>query len=94
MAIGNQTSYSITSLNTELGQVAVEMHNANNHANDFFERINKLGVAGLKNIGFDDATANAFFATTGQLNDAYLLWIGQIVKNPAFNFDDATAVAR
>jgi hypothetical protein len=94
MAIGNQTTYSVTSLNAELGDVAVGMHNANSRANDFFERINKLGVAGLKNIGFDDATANAFFAAAGQLNDAYLLWVGQLVKSPAFNFDDATAAAR
>jgi hypothetical protein len=94
MAIGNQTTYSTSTLHAELGQVALDMHNANAHASDFYERINKLGVAGLKNIGMDDATANAFFAAASQLNDASRLWIGQLVKDPAFNFDDATAAAR
>ena len=93
MAIGNQVNYSTASLHTELGQVAMEMHTANDHAADFFERINKLGVTGLKNVGMDDATANAFFTLSSQMNDAAGVWFGTHAQ-AQFPFDDASAAAR
>jgi len=94
MALGNQASYSTNSLNGELATVAVNLHNANDHAEDFFARINKLGVVGLKNIGFDDATANAFFTLANQMNTAALVWFGNIAQPVAFPYDDASAAAR
>lgn len=94
MPIGNQVNYSTSSLNAELGQVALEMHSANDHAADFFERVNKLGVAGLKNIGFDDPTANAFFTLANQMNTAAFVWLGTVNQPQAFPYDDASAAAR
>jgi len=94
MAIGNQTLYSVTSLNAELGQVALEMHSANDHAADFFERINKLGVAGLQAIGFDGPTATAFFTLANQMNTAAFVWFGTANQPVAFPYDDASAAAR
>lgn len=93
-AIGNQASYSITSLNTELAQVAVDLHNANDHAVDFFERVNKLGTAGLQAIGFDAATATAFFTLANQMNTAGQVWFGSVNQPAAFPYDDASAAAR
>ncbi len=94
MAIGNQASYSTASLNAEMAQVAVNLHNANDHAEDFFSRVNALGVAGLKAIGFDDATANAFFTLANQMNTAALVWFGQATQPALFNYDNASAAAR
>ena len=94
MAIGNQTTYSVTSLNAELAQVAMDMHNANDHAIDFFERINKLGTAGLQNIGFDAPTATAFFTLANQMNTAGQVWNGAATQAALFNYDDASAAAR
>jgi hypothetical protein len=94
MAIGNQTTYSVTSLNAEMGTVAVNFHNAADHAQDFFERIRGLGVQGLKDIGFDPVIAQTFFDTANLMNTAALVWFGQAAQTPASNFDDATAKAR
>jgi hypothetical protein len=94
MAIGNQTSYSVTSLNAELGQVATEMHDANSHATDFFERINKLGTAGLQAIGFSASDATAFFTLANQMNTAGFVWFGTASQPVAFPYDDASAAAR
>lgn len=96
MAIGNQASYSTSSLNTEIAQVASNFHNAADHAIDFFERINALGVSGLQGIGFDSATAAAFFTLANQMNTAALIWMGQITQSQyqTFNYDNASAAAR
>jgi hypothetical protein len=94
MAIGNQVNYSTASLHAELGQVALEMHAANDHASDFFERVNKLGVTGLKNVGMDDATANAFFTLSNQMSAAANVWFGSSNQAVAFPYDDASAAAR
>lgn len=94
MAIGNQASYSTTSVNSELAQVAVNFHNAADHAQDLFERINKLGTGGLQAIGFDAATATQILSLCGQMNEAARIWFGlQNLANP-FNYDDASAAAR
>lgn len=94
MPIGNQASYSTNSLNTEIAQVAVNFHNAADHAQDFFERVNALGVNGLQAIGFDAPTANAFFTLANEMNTAALIWFGQAIQDPAFNYDNASAAAR
>jgi hypothetical protein len=94
MPIGNQAGYSTASLNAELAQVAVNFHNAADHAEDFFQRINSLGVAGLKAIGFDDTTANAFFTLANQMNTAAMVWFGTATQPGMFNYDNASAAAR
>jgi hypothetical protein len=94
MPIGNQATYSTTSLNNEIAQVAINFHNAADHAQDFFERINALGVAGLIAIGFDTATADKFFTLANQMNTAAMVWFGDAAQTPPFNFDDASAAAR
>lgn len=94
MAIGNQASYSTTSVNAELAQVATNFHNAADHAEDFFSRINKLGLTGLQSIGFDAPTATLILSLSGQMNEAARIWFGiQALANP-FNYDDASAAAR
>lgn len=92
--IGNQASYSITSLNTEIANVASNFHNAADHAIDFFERVNALGIAGLQTIGFDAPTATAFFTLANQMNTAALVWMGQVTQSQSFNYDNASAAAR
>jgi len=94
MAIGNQTTYSIASLNAELALVANEMHDANSHAEDFFARINALGTAGLQAIGFDGPTANAFFTLANQMQTSAAIWFGNATQGSLFNFDNAAAAAR
>ena len=94
MAIGNQANYSTSSLNTEIAQVAINFHNAADHAIDFFERINALGIAGLQAIGFDAPTANAFFTLANEMNTAGQIWMGNAIQNPTFNYDNASAAAR
>jgi hypothetical protein len=94
MAIGNQVNLGTSELNTEIAHVAIEFHNAAQHAKEFFERINSLGVAGLQNIGFTANDAQTFFDTSNQMNTAAGVWYGTLAQNPAFNFDDATAKVR
>jgi len=94
MAIGNQASYSTSSLNTEIAQVAIDFHNAADHARDFFERVDALGVVGLKAIGFDDATANQFYTLADAMNTAAQVWFGQAKQSQIVNFDAASAAAR
>ena len=93
-AIGNQASYSITSLNVEIAQVAVDFHNANVHGQDFFERVNALGIAGLEALGFDAPTANAFFTLANQMNTSAQIWFGLATQPAVFNYDNASAAAR
>lgn len=94
MAIGNQASYSTSSLNSEMAQVAVDFHAAAGHAKDFFDRVNALGVAGLQALGFDAPTANAFFTLANQMNTAALIWFGQATQPQTFNYGNASAAAR
>jgi hypothetical protein len=94
MPIGNQASYSTVTVNAELAAVATEMHNANAHATDFFERINKLGVTGLQALGFSPADANAIFTLANQMNSAGLFWFGTLPTPTVFPYDDASAAAR
>lgn len=94
MAIGNQTTQSLSSLNAEIGQVATDMHNVNNNAREFFERVNAMGVQGLKDIGFAPADAQSFFDVANYMNTSAGVWFGLLAQTPAFPFDDATAKAR
>ena len=94
MAIGNQATYSTSSLNSELASIAQEMHDAHSRAMDFFERVNGLGIAGLSTIGFGVTDGQNFFATANYLNTMALLWFGQATQTPSFNYDNATAIAR
>ena len=94
MAIGNQSTYSTSSLNSELASIAQEMHDAHTRAMDFFNRVNALGIAGLTAIGFGVTDGQSFFATANYLNTMALLWYGQASQAQAFNFDNATAIAR
>lgn len=94
MAIGNQVNYSTSSLNTELAQVAKEMHDAHDHARDFFLRINKLGIAGLQVIGFDAPTSTSYFTLANQMNSVALIWFGTGTQSATFPYDDASAAAR
>lgn len=93
-AIGNQASYSIASLNIEIAQVATDFHNAADHAIDFFERVNALGVSGLQALGFDAPTANAFFTLANQMNTAGQVWNGAATQPAVFNYDNASSAAR
>lgn len=94
MAIGNQATYSTSSLNAELASIAQEMHDANARAMDFFERVNGLGIAGLTVIGFGVTDGQNFFTTANYLNTMAMLWFGQASQAASFNFDNATAIAR
>jgi hypothetical protein len=94
MPIGNQAGYSTSSLNTEIATVAVNFHNAADHAQDFFERVNKLGTAGLIAIGFDAPTATLFFTLANQMSTAANVWFGSANQPVAFPYDDASAAAR
>lgn len=94
MSIGNQAGYSITSLNAEIANVAVNFHNSADHAQDFFERINALGVVGLKAIGFSEADANNYYNIANTMNLAALIWFGQATLPAVNNFDLASAAVR
>jgi hypothetical protein len=94
MAIGNQLTYSTSSLNAELAEIAQEMQDAHRKAREFFERINAFGINGLEGIGFAVDDANNFMQTANYLNTDALIYYGQAAQTPAFNFDDACAKAR
>lgn len=94
MAIGNQLTYSTSSLNAELADIATEMQTAHRRAREFFERINSFGITGLESIGFGPDDANAFMQTANYLNTDALVYYGQAAQTPPFNFDDACAKAR
>lgn len=94
MAIGNQTTYSTTSLNSELGQHATDTQNVMRGDVEFFERINALGVTGLVAIGFSQDDAEKYYNTANYLNTIAEVYFGQATQLALFRFDDATASAR
>ncbi len=94
MAIGNQVNSSISSLNTEIAQVAIDLHNAARHAVDFFERIDARGIQGLKDIGFTDIDAESFYDISNSMNLAGLLWFGQAALPAKSDFSTTTAKVR
>jgi tetrahydromethanopterin S-methyltransferase subunit F len=94
MAIGNQTTYSMASLNAELADVAKTVEDAHLKAQEFFGRINALGVSGLTTIGFVGTDAQAFFDTANYLNTDARVYFGIATVASPFNFSDATAKAR
>jgi len=93
MPIGHQVSLSMAQLNIEIGEVGTDFHNAARRAQDFFERINSLGIAGLVNVGFTQPDAQAYFDAANSMNTASKVWFGD-VGTPPFNFDDETAKVR
>lgn len=94
MAIGNQVTFSTSSLNSELGQTATNSHIVMSANRELFERVNLLGISGLEAIGFSQSDAQAFIQTLGYLNTIAQVYFGTVAQNPAFNFDDAIADAR
>ena len=94
MPIGNQITYSTSSLNAELGERANSTQTEMRADVDFFERINALGVAGLEAIGFSPDDAQKYFDTANALNTIAQIYFGQATQAQLFQFDNATAKAR
>ena len=94
MPIGNSSSASISTLNAQIGELAVRWHDVASASQEFFGSVNKLGLAGLEAIGFTQPDAQRFLDQANSMNTSGGIWFGQLAQTPPFNFDDSTAEAR
>lgn len=94
MAVGYQVNNTLSSLNTQLGQAAVDLQNAANEALALFGNVNNLGTTGLEALGFSATDAANFLLYAGYLNTMAELYFGQATQATAFDYDSGLIPAR
>jgi hypothetical protein len=94
MAVGLSSDLSVPGLNGRLGQIAVKVRNELQDARNFFQDVQKLGVAGLQTVGFSAPDAQEFFTEASYLNTVAGVYYGTATQTTLFNFDDGTTQAR
>jgi hypothetical protein len=98
MAIGNQPN--VGGLNSQLGDVAIQLRNAAESAQQLWAYVNALGsgeaaqVAALVVLGFNSTDAQNFWTDSNYAFAVSELYYGQITQATAFNYDSALAMVR
>ena len=88
--------YQGSDINAPLGALAAQLRAAADAILREWSYIQKLGVPGLEATPYslDPATAQATFDAYSYLSTVAKIYYGQADQTPAFNFDDALALAR
>lgn len=94
MAVGLSTNVSVSQLNADLGNVAVELRDSCKRAIEFFQGVNSIGIAGLEQLGMTVQDANDLFSAANELQTVAQVYFGTAAQAAPFNFDSALAEAR
>lgn len=86
MAIGNPVT--TTSINQQVGGLAIGLRNQCNAIKNFFEWVNVVGQAGLVSYGFSSSDATLVLNMASYLNTIAGIYYGTATQATDYNFDN------
>jgi hypothetical protein len=87
MATGNQADP--VQVNAQLSSTALQLRNWATAALNYAQYVNKLGLAGLENMGFIQADAQQVLSQADYMQTIAQIYKGTATQATAFDFEDA-----